>query len=149
ETPRLLLASCGSRSCGLGNERDLVGRFYMTHLASNARNVGALTLHRPKTAHAFNYTKTLDGVYGRRMILLSPAARQQHGIGNIAFRLNRPPIDEASHRDPVLSAMFLVRNLLIPAEYMRSLAVETRVSATLMWRNHVANIVAGLPRLCG
>jgi GMC oxidoreductase len=42
ETPRLLLASRASRSCGLGNERDLVGRFYMTHLVSSADNVGAL-----------------------------------------------------------------------------------------------------------
>lgn len=37
ETPRLLLASRGSRSCGLGNEHDLVGRTYMTHLVSDAQ----------------------------------------------------------------------------------------------------------------
>jgi choline dehydrogenase-like flavoprotein len=149
ETPRLLLASRGSRSCGLGNENDLVGRFYMTHLVSDARNVGVLRFTTPKTAQAFNYTKTSDGVYGRRMILLSPAARQRDGIGNIVFRPTRPPIDDASHRDPVLSAMFLVRNLLIPAEYARSLAVETGVSTSLIWRNHVANTAAGFPRLCG
>jgi choline dehydrogenase-like flavoprotein len=149
ETPRLLLASSGNRSCGLGNERDLVGRFYMTHLVSDASNVGAIALHRPETAHAFNYTKTPDGVYGRRMILLSPGARKRHGLGNIVFRPSRPPIDDASHRDPVLSAMFLVRNLLIPREYARSLAVETGVSAPWMWRNHVANIATGVPRLCG
>ena len=44
ETPRLLLASRATRSHGLGNERDLVGRFYMTHLVSSAENVGVLRL---------------------------------------------------------------------------------------------------------
>ena len=32
ETARLLLASTEEKSCGLGNERDLVGRFYQSHL---------------------------------------------------------------------------------------------------------------------
>jgi choline dehydrogenase-like flavoprotein len=149
ETPRLLLASRGSRSCGLGNEHDLVGRFYMTHLASDARNVGALCFANAETARAFDFNMMPDGIYGRRMILLSPAARQREGIGNIVFRPSRPPIDDASHHDPVLSAMFLARRLVIPAEYMRSLAAETGVSSLLMQRDHAANIVAGFPRLCG
>lgn len=149
ETPRLLLASRGSRSCGLGNEHDLVGRYYMAHLASDARNVGALRFATAETARAFDFDITPDGVYGRRMILLSPAARQREGLGNIVFRPSRPAIDDASHHDPVLSAMFLARRLMIPAEYMRSFAVEAGVSPGLMWRGHVANIVAGLPKLCG
>ena len=57
ETPRLLLASRSSRSCGLGNERDLVGRFYMTHLVSNAENVGALRFAAADTANAFDFKK--------------------------------------------------------------------------------------------
>jgi choline dehydrogenase-like flavoprotein len=149
ETPRLLLASRGSRTCGLGNEHDLVGRFYMTHLVSDAHNVGALRFAATETARAFDYNITLDGIYGRRMILLSPAVRQREGIGNIVFRPTRPQIDDASHRDPVLSAMFLAKSLLIPAEYMRSLAVEVGVSSSLIWRSHVANAAAGLPRLVG
>jgi choline dehydrogenase-like flavoprotein len=32
ETPRLLLSSRGRRSCGVGNEQDLVGRFFSDHL---------------------------------------------------------------------------------------------------------------------
>ena len=147
ETPRLLLASRDSRSCGLGNEHDLVGRFYMTHLVSDARNVGALRFVRPEIAHAFTFAKTLDGVYGRRMILLSPATRKRYGIGNIVFRPTRPPIDDPSHRDPVLSAMFLARNHFIPAEYMRSLTVKSGSSPTPMWRDHVANVARGFTRL--
>ena len=146
ETPRLLLASSENRSCGLGNEHDLVGRFYMTHLVSDARNVGALHFAAAETARAFDYDMTSDGVYGRRMILLSPAARQRDGIGNIVFRPTRPPIDDASHGDPVLSAMFLARSLVIPPEYARSLTVKAGPS--LMWRAHLANSTAGFPRLC-
>ena len=114
ETPRVLLASRGSRSCGLGNERDLVGRFYMTHLVSSADNVGALRFAAADTARAFDFSKTLDGVYGRRMILLSPEARRRERLPNTVFRPTRPPMDDASQRDPVLSMLFLVRSLLIP-----------------------------------
>jgi choline dehydrogenase-like flavoprotein len=148
ETPRLLLASRGKRSCGLGNEHDLVGRFYMTHLVSNARNVGALRFTTAETARAFDYNITSDGVYGRRMILLSPLARERNGIGNIVFRPTRPPIDDAQHRDPVLSAMSLSRNLIIPPEYARSLTAEASASPLLKWRAHAANIVTGFPSLC-
>ena len=89
----------------------------MTHLVSDARNVGALYFATPETPRAFDFVTTLDEIYGRRMLLLSPVARQREGIGNIVFRPSRPPIDDASHRDPVLSAIFLGRRLFIPAEY--------------------------------
>jgi len=149
ETPRLLLASRGSRSCGLGNEHDLVGRFYMAHLASDAQNVGALRFTKPEAARAFDFIKMETGIYARRMILLSPDARQREGIGNIIFRPSRRPIDDAAHRDSVLSAMFLARNLLIPAEYMRSLAVGTRFASILRQRDHMVNVAADLPKLFG
>jgi choline dehydrogenase-like flavoprotein len=148
ETPRLLLASRGNRSCGLGNERDLVGRFYMTHLVSSAENVGALRFATADTAHAFDFNKTVDGVYGRRMILLAPEVRQRESLPNIVFRPNRPPIDDASHGDSVLSAMFLVRHLLIPPEYARSLIANVGSLPNLrVWRGHGSNIVTGIPSL--
>ncbi len=146
ETPRLLLASRSARSCGLGNERDLVGRFYMTHLVSSAHNAGLLQFAAPETARAFDYLTTADGVYGRRMILLSPEARKRDSLPNIVFRPTRPPIDDASHGDPVLSAMFLVRRLVIPPEYARSLTARLdEFSALRTWREHGGNIVMGAP----
>jgi len=150
ETPRLLLASRTARSCGLGNERDLVGRFYMTHLVSSAENVGALRFTGAETARAFDFNKTVDGVYGRRMILLSPEARRRERLPNIVFRPSRPPIDDASHRDSVLSAMFLVRSLLIPPEYARSLAAKLEsLPSFQVWRDHGGNIISGIPGLIG
>jgi choline dehydrogenase-like flavoprotein len=148
ETPRLLLASRRTHSRGLGNGRDLVGRFYMAHLVSSAENAGILRFTQAATARAFDFNKTIDGVYSRRMILLSPEARRREGLPNIVFRPNRPPIDKASHRDSVLSTMFLVRSLLIPAEYARSLTAKQGSYPTLqLWREHVGNIFADIPGL--
>jgi choline dehydrogenase-like flavoprotein len=147
ETPRLLLASSESRKCGLGNERDLVGRFYMTHLVSDARNVGSLRFSDPESARTFDYNLTLDGVYGRRMILLSPAVRDRHGIGNIVFRPSRPAIDDASHGDPVLSAIFLAKNLFVPQEYIRSLVAKSEISQSGALRAHLVNAAVGVPTL--
>jgi choline dehydrogenase-like flavoprotein len=145
ETPRLLLASRGSRSCGLGNEHDLVGRFYMTHLVGN---VGYLHFAAAQTARAFDYGMTPDGIYGRRLILLSGVARQREGIGNIVFRPTIPAITNPSHHDPVLSAMFFVKTLIIP-EYARRLSEQPGgVSGSSNWRDHGANIALGVPRLC-
>jgi choline dehydrogenase-like flavoprotein len=148
ETPRLLLASRETRKCGLGNERDLVGRFYMTHLVSDARNVGSLRFAVPEIARIFDYNRTLDGVYARRMILLSPEVKDRHGIGNIVFRPNRPPIDDVSHRDPVLSAMFLAKGLVVPKEYIRSLIARSGTSETNSLRAHLLNTAKGMPTLC-
>ncbi len=148
ETPRLLLASRESRACGLGNERDLVGRFYMTHLVSSADNVGVMRFATAAAAHAFDFNKTVDGVYARRMILLSRDTRRREGLPNIAFRPARPPMDDASHRNPVLSAMFLVRSLVLPPEYARSMAAKQGTLPTWhAWREHSANIVSGIPNL--
>ena len=102
----------------------MVGRFYMTHLVSSAENVGTLRFAFPGTARAFDYNKTVDGVYARRMILLSSEARRREGLPNIVFRPSRPPVDDASHRDSVLSAMFLIRRLLMPPEYARILGAK-------------------------
>lgn len=148
ETPRLLLASRRTHSRGLGNARDLVGRFYMTHLVSNAENAGALRFAAATTARAFDFNKATDGAYGRRMILLSPEARRRENLPNIVFRPNRPPIDDAAHRDSILSTMFLVRSLLMPAEYARSLTGRHGGLPLLQpLRDHFGNIVADLPGL--
>jgi choline dehydrogenase-like flavoprotein len=144
ETPRLLLASRGSRRRGLGNEHDLVGRFFMTHLFGSA---GVLRFAAAETARAFDYGLTPDGVYGRRLILLSPAARRRHRICNIVFRPTIVPIGDPSHKDPILSAMFLAKRFIIP-EYTRRLGAQAdgaRRSRT--WRGHAANIFFGLPEL--
>lgn len=143
ETPRLLLASRSVRSCGLGNEHDLVGRFYMTHLVGD---VGQLRLAAAKAGREFDYAVTRDGVYIRRLILLSAAARRREGLRNIVFRPTIPPIDDPSHRDSVLSAMFLAKRFII-AEYRRRLVAEGHLHGATEMLGHCRNAAFGLPRL--
>lgn len=107
----------------------------MTHLVSSADNVGALRFAAADTARAFDFSKTLDGVYGRRIILLSPEARRRERLPNIVFRPTRPPMDDASQRDPVLSMLFLVRSLLIPRN--RHAAWSRSWAASLLLRRGV------------
>jgi choline dehydrogenase-like flavoprotein len=148
ETPRLLLASRTTHAKGLGNNRDLVGRNYMAHLVSSAENVGVLRFSNPRSVRPFDFTWTRDGVYARRMILLSPEARRREGLPNIVFRPSRPPMDDAAHGNAVLSAMYLARRLLIPPEYALSLAAKLGSFPRLReWREHGGNIVADIPGL--
>ena len=149
ETPRLLLASRASRSHGLGNQRDLVGRFYMTHLVSSAENVGTLRFAFPGTARAFDYNKTVDGVYARRMILLSSEARRREGLPNIVFR----PVSAACGRCfasglSVVGDVSRPASLLMPPEYARILSAKLGGYPTLqVLREHGANVVAEIPGL--
>ena len=109
---------------------------------SNANNVGTFLFKDPRFARNFDFGRTVDGVYARRMILLSPEARQREGLRNIVFRLSRPAIDDAQHGDPVLSAAHLSRRLLIPPEYVRSMSAKLGGLPTLHeWLAHGGNIV--------
>jgi hypothetical protein len=120
----------------------------MTHLAGS---LGHLRFVNAKIGRGFGYALTPDGVYARRLIRLSPSARRREAIGNIVFRPDIPPVADASHRDPVLSAMFIAKRFIVP-EYRRRLIDEsayTHPGAREIWRYHGANVVFGLPRLIG
>jgi choline dehydrogenase-like flavoprotein len=138
ETPRLLLASTSARSCGIGNEGDSVGRYYMTHLVSSAENAGLIRFANPASARAFDFMRATDGAYVRRMILLSPAARKREGLPNIAFRPSRPPMNNPSHQNAALSFTYLVRSLLIP-EYTRSMTARLKSLDDLNILRHLQN----------
>jgi choline dehydrogenase-like flavoprotein len=96
----------------------------------------------------FDYKVTSDGTYVRRLILLSPEAMRRAVVGNIAFRPDIHPIADASHRDSILSAMFLAKRLIIP-EYARSLVAESARDHARMSSlgAHGINMARGLPRL--
>ena len=147
ETPRLLLSSRDRRPLGLGNARDLVGRHYMAHLVSSADNAGLINFANPSAARAFDFAQTGAGVYVRRLMLLSPETRARGALPNIAFRPTRPAMDDTSHHNAVLSAMFLVRNAFIPPEYMRSMGTRLGHISARTWRAHAKNIAADLPGL--
>lgn len=134
EVPRLLLASRSQIAAGVGNAHDLVGRYYMCHLAAT---LGLFT-PAPGCAPWHGYEQVDDGVYCRRRLTIKPSAQQAHRIGNVIARLHHLFPADPSHRTGALSALYLARRIL-PYEYRRRFAV---VPNTAGFWPHVRNVVA-------
>ncbi|MDR3538259.1 MAG: GMC family oxidoreductase [Acetobacteraceae bacterium] len=134
ETPRLLLASNDVHAAGIGNARDLLGRFYMSHIAGT---MGSLRLHGAAVWHGYDLAE--DGTYCRRRIALSEEAQHTHALGNMVFRLHHPRIPDPNHRTGALSAIYLAKHL-ISYEYGKRLTGDGPVTAGL-WLRHVGNLM--------
>jgi choline dehydrogenase-like flavoprotein len=133
ETVRLMLSSDDVLACGVGGASDKLGRFYMSHLAATA---GEIRFNDP--AHvAFDYAVDPAGVYVRRRLTLTAQAQRRARCLNIAFRTHLPDPADPAHGDPILSAMYLVKDLIL-YEYSRKLR-ERRQTAGLILR-HVGNV---------
>ncbi len=150
ETPRLLLAGNDARPQGLGNEHDLVGRFYQCHLEGE---VGRLQFLCPQNQIRMDYEQSRDGIYSRRYIWLSPEAQRRHKLAGLVIRPAHPGIVDPDHRDPVLSAMYLAKAFIVP-EYARKMtALEHHArarrggSALNYHAAHIRNLLLGSPRL--
>jgi choline dehydrogenase-like flavoprotein len=138
EVARLLLASRDVQSAGIGNQHDVVGRYYMCHLAGT---IGALTINRPLAAVWNGYDVSAEGVYCRRRIALTAGAQRRHRIGNFIARLHHPRITDPAHRNAILSLLYLAK-FLIPYEYGKRLAGEERASPAT-WLRHLGNVASG------
>ena len=136
ETARLLLASRDVAPNGIGNEHDVVGRYYMCHIAGN---VGTLVLHgRPQDVR-HGYEVTPEGIYCRRRLAIVAAEQRRHGLANAVARLHFPRITDPRHRNGVLSGLFLVRKL-ISYEYGSRLRDVEQPTAGLYAR-HLLNVL--------
>ncbi len=138
EVPRLLLASRDVHPNGIGNRHDLVGRYYMCHLAGT---VGRLAFHGPLQSVWNGYDITPEGIYCRRRLALTAVAQRAQGIGNFIARLHHPRITDPEHRNAVLSALYLAK-FLIPYEYGKRLHGEERADLRT-WAAHLRNVVTG------
>ena len=139
EVARLLLASNDVQHEGIGNDHDLVGRYYMCHIAGT---LGSLTLARPDTVR-HHYEVSDDGVYCRRRLALTSNAQHRLKIGNFIARLHHPRITDPSHRTGSLSFLYIAK-AFIPYEYGKRLHGEE--SARLKkWLQHATNVLLDLP----
>nr|WP_276508858.1 GMC family oxidoreductase [Sphingomonas insulae] len=117
ETTRLLLASRDVHPHGIGNHHDVLGRYYMSHLAGT---IGTVHFADPdRVWHGYDVAE--DGTYCRRRLALGEDAQRDHRIGNFVARLHHPRIADPGHRTGVLSALFLGR-MLVPRLYRQRLA---------------------------
>jgi choline dehydrogenase-like flavoprotein len=113
EVPRLLLASRSVHSHGVGNEFDVVGRYYMCHIAGT---VGAIKLNLPLSSVWHGYEIADEGTYVRRRFALRAETQRSMQIGNFIARLHHPRITDPDHRSAILSLLFLAQ-YFIPYEY--------------------------------
>jgi choline dehydrogenase-like flavoprotein len=137
EVARLLLASRDRHPRGIGNAHDVVGRYYMCHLAGT---IGTLRFNGPLSAVHHGYDRADDGVYCRRRLALNAQTQRREGIGNFIARLHHPRITDPAHRNAVLSLLFLAK-AFIPYEYARRLHGDDSVSAA-GWLRHAGNVAA-------
>ena len=119
EVARLLLASPGASGRGLGNARDVVGRYYMSHIAGT---LGAADLSRAGSVwHGYEISD--EGIYCRRRLALRPQAQRALQAGNFIARLHHPRIPDPGHGSGILSALYLARPI-VPYEYAKRLYGE-------------------------
>ncbi len=134
EVPRLLLASRGPHHPnGIGNAHDLVGRFYMCHLA------GTLGTVHPSVPVEHGYALSEEGIYCRRRFALTAAAQRRLRTGNMVARLHHPRIGDPSHRSGALSSLVFAAPL-IAREYATRLQDGGGGPANLL--RHAGNIAA-------
>jgi choline dehydrogenase-like flavoprotein len=136
ETARLLLASNDVNPAGVGNAHDVVGRYYMCHIAGN---VGQLSLNGPTSQVQHNYEISPEGIYCRRRISIAAGEQRRRGLANSVARLHFPRITDPSHRNGVLSGLFLARKL-ISYEYGKRLNDGNSASIGTYAR-HLLNVV--------
>ncbi|MCB5364557.1 GMC family oxidoreductase [Pusillimonas sp. CC-YST705] len=138
ETPRLLLSTPGESGRGLGNMHDVVGRYYMCHLAGTIGTVDLSTA--PSVWHGYQVSD--DGVYCRRRLALTPQAQRLYGVGNFIARLHHPRIPDAGHGIGILSLLYLARPA-IPYEYAKRLYEDTSQPGSRL--AHLSNVITGIP----
>jgi len=86
ENARLLLASCADRPAGLGNEFDLVGRYFMEHLHVP---LGHLLAAPAAGNHAFYRKAIFEDVRLRGVITPTAAAQERHRLLSTSIAVER------------------------------------------------------------
>jgi choline dehydrogenase-like flavoprotein len=142
ESTRLLLAAGAAESGRITLPSPWLGRGYMCHLIGT---VGLARFSVPPETVQFGYHRTPDGIYCRRRLWVTPQEQRRRRMMNVIFRLHHAPINDPAHGDPVLSAMYLVKDFIL-YEYSRRMRAERSWRQTLGHMRNVAARPAGLAR---
>lgn len=109
ENARLLLASNDICPKGIGNEHDLVGRYYQSHRFGVC---GHVEIKNPDKDFIYDFERDEDGVYCRRRFWLTPDAQEKHQVGNVVGFFFRNVSGSSEHRNAMVSMIMLVKTLL-------------------------------------
>jgi choline dehydrogenase-like flavoprotein len=149
ETYRLLAASNDVYRNGVGNENDVLGRYFMSHIEGN---VAELRLSDPKRPVYWKFDMAEGGIYCRRRLSIAQDEQRRHQLLNTILRLHHPNAVNPLHGNAVLSMMFLAKSFIL-AEYRRKItmversAVDALPKGMAFWGKHFSNIVLGAPGL--
>jgi choline dehydrogenase-like flavoprotein len=109
ENARLLLAARDVKPAGIGNENDLVGRFYQSHRFGVC---GQAVLNEPDNGFIYDFERDAEGVYCRRRFWMTPEAQEQQRVGNVVGFFFRPVAGSSEHRNAMVSLVLLAKTLL-------------------------------------
>jgi choline dehydrogenase-like flavoprotein len=143
EVARLLLLSNDAHPRGLGNEHDLVGRFYISHISGD---LGEIQFTPATRAVVWDYERDPDGVYCKRHLRISERVQRRSGLLNFRCHLSHPPFEDPTHGNAILSAAYLAKRVLrkkVSPEYSREMAGRQYEHLGA----HVRNTVVGAPHL--
>ncbi|MFS4416352.1 GMC oxidoreductase [Maribacter sp. 2307ULW6-5] len=148
ENARILLASKnGHHPNGIGNEKDVVGRYYMCH------HDGFFGAVAPKDRKSilYDFETDKDGVGCRRRWVITAKAQRERKMGNAVMFLHSLHNDE-KEQDPLFSLISTVkwlRNFITPRTGETRLALWKNDKKMLLWHLKVvlSKIWGQLPQL--
>lgn len=147
EVPRILLSSRDVCPAGVGNDRDLVGRFYCGHITGDL----CLVKFTPKGGPViWDFEVSHDGVYCRRALRIREETQRREQLLNFRCYVSHPSLVDPAHGSAILSAGFLLKRFLIekiPPEFDK--ALTRRMTHFKEAGPHLKNVVLGAPSLLG
>lgn len=145
EVPRILLSSRDVCPAGVGNDRDLVGRFYCGHVTGDL----CMAKFTPKGGPIiWDYELSHDGIYCRRALRIREETQRREQLLNFRCYISHPSMADPAHGSAILSAGYLVKRFLIqkiPPEYDKALA--GRMTPYKQAGPHLRNLLMGAPSL--
>ncbi|MGI9493407.1 MAG: FAD-dependent oxidoreductase [Geminicoccaceae bacterium] len=103
ENPRLLLNATADRAAGIGNERDLVGRFFMEHLNADAGQVATVD-----DKWSNSYDSLFHGDRQYRAFLL-PSEKQQQELRILGSAIGLGPLFHARERSVAYESLHKIK----------------------------------------
>lgn len=143
ETVRVLLETRATGSPGLfGGDAGPLGRFYMGHVSGS---VATLALDRQSDAALFDY-RAQDRSVCRRRFTFTAEGLSAMRLPNISFYPANPKLGDVSHRNGLLSALFLLLSAPVVGRRLISDAIRlSQLGETPAYGRHFLNVAMDLP----
>lgn len=132
ENPRLLLASRSVMPAGIGNDHDLVGRFFMEH--PHARGGRVVGEHAWMLLNAFGRRHNIDGVNVAALIAPGERLQREASLLNTSLTIaGRRPAD--GNESVGMRAYQRVKHDMAPSRNARALWMRTKQATHMVLRH--------------